>query len=326
VKLPAIGFGYWQPLPPEAATRLAVLRPAHLRVDLNAETSAAAIAGASRIAPIEAALVGAGSAPPELSPGVRIARWLIFDAAHRQRIRGGGATPVVVGTNEYFTELNRARPNAAALDGSCYSINPQVHAFDNRSLVENLEAQAATVRTARSFLAEKPVHVTPVTLRPRTSVQTADPRQRTPFGAVWTLGSIKYLAEAGAASVTYYQTHGAAGLMDAGEVFPLYHVFASVAEFAGAMVHPLASSDPLETCALALDDAPRKRRRMLVANLSPEPRIVFVDAGWLGARARTAMLDETSAVFSPPALIEAAGGGTYRLALLPYSVARLDRA
>ena len=32
-----------------------------------------------------------------------------------------------------------------------YSINPQVHAFDNLSLAETLSAQAETVKSARNF-------------------------------------------------------------------------------------------------------------------------------------------------------------------------------
>jgi hypothetical protein len=228
--------------------------------------------------------------------------------------------------------------------------------------VENLEAQADTVRSAQRFLAGKPVHVTPVTLRPRFNPQAKgapepsvpgrlpsriDARQMSLFGAVWTLGSIKYLAESGAASITYYQTHGWAGVMETaggapmpelfpsvpGAVFPLYHVLADVAELAGANVQPLTSNDPLQTCALALEGG--NRRRVLVANLTAEPRIVALDAAWLGLRARMAALDEHNvedAMRQPERFrsrastaIEAAGG-RYRLALLPYSITRLDRA
>ena len=52
------------------------------------------------------------------------------------------------GTNAYFTDLNRGRPPVDVLDLVCYSINPQVHAFDNSSLVETLGAQAVTVESA----------------------------------------------------------------------------------------------------------------------------------------------------------------------------------
>ena len=119
-----------------------------------------------------------------------------------------------------------------------------------------------------------------------------------------------------------------------GAVFPLYHVLADVNEFAGGMVHPLDSSDPLQSCALLLELA--ARRRLLVANLTSQPKIVIVDAPRLGPRARLSSLDEHTAeeAMREPArfrarlgsLLEPAAGGRYRLALLPYSVVRLDRA
>ena len=78
-----------------------------------------------------------------------------------------------------------------------------------------------------------------------------------------------------------------------------------------------------------------KRRRVLVANLTSEPKVVTLDAAWLGPRARVATLDEQStedANLQPerfrlrtPSLVEASSG-RYRLAMLPYSITRLDRA
>jgi hypothetical protein len=101
------------------------------------------------------------------------------------------------------------------LDLVCYSINPQVHAFDDCSLVETLAAQATTLESARSFVGSTPIAVTPVTLRPRFNPNATgpqpepppgelppqvDPRQLSLFGAGWTMGSIKYLTEGGVAS------------------------------------------------------------------------------------------------------------------------------
>ena len=342
VKLPSIGLGFAADQPPLTAaevTRLRALRPAHLRVELKLAEPGweKALAEASRHAPIEAAVFVSGNAEAELrqlaatAAHTRIARWLLFSdklaPLARQHLHNA---PIVIGTNEYFTELNRGRPDAALLDGSCYSVTPQVHAFDNQSLVENLEGQAHTVRSAHRFLSGKPVHVTPVTLLPRATARI-DPRQATLFGAVWTLGSIKCLSESGAASITYYQTHGPAGVMPV----PLYHVLADVAEFAGGSVQALESSDPLQTCALALEAAVGKRRRVLVANLTSETKVVTLDAAWLGPKARVATLDEQNTEdanrqperfrLRTPSLVEASSG-RYRLAMLPYSITRLDRA
>jgi hypothetical protein len=178
------------------------------------------------------------------------------------------------GTNANFTELNRARPPLDAFDLLCYAITPQVHAFDNASLTETLAAQAVTVASAHQFAGGLPLAITPVTLRPRFNPNATAPepapapgelprqvdlRQMSLFGAGWTAGSLKYLCESGAASLTYYETSGWRGVMELaggsslperfrslpGGVFPLYHVLADVGEFAGGEVIPSESSAPL---------------------------------------------------------------------------------
>ena len=53
------------------------------------------------------------------------------------------------------------------MDLVCYSINPQVHAFDNLSLIETLSAQPETVKSARQFSNNKFIAVSPITLKMR---------------------------------------------------------------------------------------------------------------------------------------------------------------
>src|SRR5262249_42243488 len=151
------------------------------------------------------------------------------------------------------------------------SMNPQIHAFDELSLVEALEAQAETVRSANAFCGATPLAVTPITLRPRfnavATVEEAateatlpwevDPRQMSLFGAAWTLGSVASLAPTGVESLTYFETTGPRGLLEceerplpafpstAGELFPLFHVLADVCELHGAEILEAATDDPL---------------------------------------------------------------------------------
>lgn len=144
------------------------------------------------------------------------------------------------GTDSNFVDLNRHRFNFDQVDFVTYSVNPQVHAFDDQTLMENTEAQADTVRSARQLSGNKPVHVSPVTLLPRfnpaaasadvispsgRSLPPVDPRHKTEFGAEWTRRSLKALSEAGAESITYYETHGPRGLVNGEEHYPVFAVF-----------------------------------------------------------------------------------------------------
>src|SRR6185312_13537017 len=116
-----------------------------------------------------------------------VAAWLLFTrgesvttaaaAALARQALAPVAPGVLVGggTDAYFTELNRNHPPLDALDFIGYSLNPQVHAFDNTSLVETLAAQATTLESARQFCGDRPLWITPVTLRPRFNPNATGP-------------------------------------------------------------------------------------------------------------------------------------------------------
>ena len=181
-------------------------------------------------------------------------------------------TLIGTGVNAYFAELNRSRPSIEKADFVSFTICPEVHAFDNMSLVENLEAQADVVYSARSLFPEKPIFISSVSLKQRfnilatsTESETApgqlpssvDPRQRSAFAAAWTLGSLKFLAQAGAQLITYYETVGWKGWMqgelspanqdqfaaEANEIFPIYKVLKKLSGYSH-VAHSI-SSHPL---------------------------------------------------------------------------------
>jgi hypothetical protein len=262
------------------------------------------------------------------------------------------------GTRDFFTEMNRFRPPPGAASSICYSNNPQVHAFDNVTLVENLAGQVHNVESARQFTA-RPVVVSPITLRLRANRDAAaespgtltelppdvDPRQLSLFGAGWTLGSIAKLSATGFVhSLTYYETTAWRGLMETdpasplpaefpsepGVVFPMYHVFADLAEFGGRQIYPTHSTHPLMAEGLTLFDA-QGRRRVLVANFSSDPIDLKIKSGTCSARIR--YLDETtaeSAVRRPEEFRQMAGerqqstAGKIEIKLLPFALARVD--
>ena len=144
------------------------------------------------------------------------------------------------GTDNFFTDLNRSDLSDELGDFVQYSLNPQVHAFDNSSLIENMEGQAPTVQTAL-YKYKKAVHVSPVTLKMRKNPDATgsnqiqevpfDERQASRFAAGWTVGSLKYLIEAGVSSITYYEATGKRGLCtDDGSLmsYPVLEIFKAV--------------------------------------------------------------------------------------------------
>jgi hypothetical protein len=265
----------------------------------------------------------------------------------------------VGGTNTYFNELNRNRPDMTAMDAVAWSINPQIHAFDERSLVEALEGQTATVRSGRAFAEGKPVIVSPITLRPRfnavaVAAETAgdggalpwpvDPRQMSLFCAAWTIASIAGLAGAGAASLTYYETAGWRGLVERegelpqperfpsnpGIAFPVLQVFADLAGWRGAQIRAVEGVEPLAIHALALELG--GRRRVLVANVS-EADLAVPLAGLAGDAALVRRLDESSAplALADPEAFRATGrrqafvAGELALELPPFATVCIDQ-
>ncbi len=261
------------------------------------------------------------------------------------------------GTDQFFTELNRDWSQVGEADAIAYSLNPQVHANDSTSLMENLAGQTATVASTRHFSGGKPVIVSPITFIGRSGPfpagppaegglpPTVDVRQTSLFGAAWTAGSIKALAEIEAASVTYFQTTGWKGIVEGdagsamperfpsvpGGVLPLYHVFADVADWEDGELLDVAVNEAGTVTALALQTG--DGTHLLIANLSP--RGVSVDVGpFRTNEARIRTLDEGTATLAmtDPEQFRASGdtrrldGGTLALDLLPYAVVRIDVA
>jgi hypothetical protein len=390
-RLPRIGLGVASQdgdLTPRDADLLDRLHLDHLRVDLHLSEAGAsqALVKAERQCRLlhcglELALFVTENAEQEISsltpllpPSVAISSVLIFhekepvtsarwvECARVRLAPRLAGVPVCGGTNLNFADLNRVRPDVSALEGVTYSINPQVHAFDERSLVENLEGQADTVVTARSFCGDRPVIVSPVTLKPRFNPDAigpepppapgqlpsaVDPRQMSLFAAAWTVGSAKQLAEAGVASVTYYETIGWRGVKEfeqgcelpgafasfPGMAFPLYHVFVDLAELKEGELTACDSSDPLKVQGLGVRT--EGGLHILVANLTAESQDCSV--GPLGegmVKMRSLDADSAPLAMAYPLKFRSAAprqdlrlaDSTLALTLCPYSVVRIDAA
>jgi D-apionolactonase len=207
-----------------------------------------------------------------------------------------GGAPVYGGTNVLFTELNRFRPELGTPEGIAWPLNATVHASDDTSVVETPAMHGETVRSARAFCGALPLAVTPVTFNQRFNPFAAGPepepepgelpsqvdrRQPSLLAAGWTLASAKHLAEAGAASATYFETTGWRGVVESsdgspaparfrslpGMAFPLYHVLADLGELRGGEILAAHSSTPLAVEALAIRAGGRVA--LLIVNLTP---------------------------------------------------------
>jgi D-apionolactonase len=253
-------------------------------------------------------------------------------------VLGGLGVPIGAGSDCNFCELNREQAlGHLAVEESDFlfwSINPQVHAVDAWSVMETLEAQGATVRTARSFAGDRPLAVSPVTLKQRfnpvaTGPEPAlapgelpsqvDARQMSLFAAAWTVGSLSVLAEAGVASITYFETVGWRGIMareengpwnarfpaEPGMIYPLYLVLSALARF--EKWQAIASDDSRRVIGMGLRGT-GGRRRLLLANLTGHPVETLVQGLTGEWRLRRLDVGNTRRAFHDPGLFWAMPG------------------
>jgi hypothetical protein len=359
--IPLIGLGvasHGAPLGDEDVALLRALRLGHLHLALDLTESdwrKSLVRATREAAALDVALaieVIAGADGAELDDlsetlsgsDVDVARVLVFAdgemvtdetvlaTARDAFARAGVETLIGGGTRAYFTELNRATLPLELMNVVSYTLNPQVHAFDNASMTETLAAQPETVRSARAIVGDRPLVVGPITLRPRFNPNATGPdpepapgelppsvdyRQPSLFAAGWLAGSINALASAGVDALTYFETTGWKGLIERrdhplrvarfhswpGMVFPVYHVLVDIAEFKGGQILPVTSSDGLRVQALALRDG--NRVRVVLANMTDETLSVSLDVPGAGTAAVRRVDDRT-------VHLAAADPGTFR--------------
>ncbi|HEY0866465.1 MAG TPA: hypothetical protein VGE01_03755 [Fimbriimonas sp.] len=117
----------------------------------------------------------------------------------------------VIGASRHnFTELNRQPPEPGRFDGVGFALNPQVHAFDDRSIMETVGTHALLLEEAQSIALGGQAHVGPVTFESFDRPEK-DARLGTELAAAWTLASVRAIASAG--SATYFRTHGPGGVL-----------------------------------------------------------------------------------------------------------------
>ena len=295
--LPVFGIGAsteGQALSEEATTLIRSLRLSHYRVEVQpareswvADFSSAYETAYSLGLPLEAALHLSDNYDEEMKAftvlcqqnKVRLKKVLLL--SDKGMVTSQGAldnitgmkevfprTAFGAGTNYNFNEINKNRFDATEADFITLAADPQEHAFDDLTILENVGGLEHLIKSTKAIYGkDKSVQLSPLALRKRFNPYAtnpddfyideslkADPRQKEAFAAVWTFGSICSLARGGASSVTFFQTVGNQGIMSAaGKTFPVYEVLRQMLPYQGKQVSVLESTDPLTIEGVAIE-------------------------------------------------------------------------
>lgn len=199
-----------------------------------------------------------GSAWPECPPLEEI-----YAAAHAAfpDVRLGG------GMLSYFTELNRKRVPAEPLDFITHCTNPIVHAADDLSVMQTLEALPFITRSVRAIYGDKAYRIGPSTIPMRQNpygsrtmdnpaggripMANRDPRHNGLFAEAFALGYAARVLDAGLECLTLSALTGPFGLIaersepvPEGEKRPIFRAVKALADLAGAEWIKAMSSDP----------------------------------------------------------------------------------
>ncbi len=225
------------------------------------------------------------------------------------------------GMFSFFTELNRKRPPKGHLDFAMNATCPIVHAADDRSVMETLEALPFQIKTGKTFLGKSPHRVGPsaigcrdnphgATFTPnpkneRICLVKADPRTRGLFGASWLLGYIGTLAKTNVEAVTIGSTTGPLGVihrkfegmqpyfnsLKGPSVYPAYHVATALMNSTGKRIVDIENSNEKSVFSFALQDK-NGGITLWVGNLTSEPQSVTIQNAKRSLRGN--ILDESS--------------------------------
>ncbi|MES2289202.1 MAG: hypothetical protein V4530_05640 [Pseudomonadota bacterium] len=192
--------------------------------------------------------------------------------------------PLGGGMYSYFTELNRKRPPVDQLDFVTHATCPIVHAADDLSVMQSLDAVPHILRSARAIIGDRPYRLGPVTIgmrhnpygsrtmpnasRDRIPMALADPRQDGRFAAAWTIGYAAMTEEAALDTVILGALTGPLGLIGDEGARPVFATVAALAELAGQARLACRSSSPGKAVALATGGI------AIVANLTAETQRV----------------------------------------------------
>ena len=220
-----------------------------------------------------------------------------LDEVYREARRAFPTLRLGGGMLSYFTELNRKRPPLDRVDWVTHATCPIVHAADDRSVMQTLEAIPHITRSCRALIGERPYAIGPVSIGmrqnpygsrvmpnpagERVAMAANDPRQRGLFGAAWLAGYAAALTGAGIETLTLGALSGPRGLADVeGNTparYPVLDVAKALARMSGAECLQVTQSNDAASIACLVSRHEDGTIELLLANLTSEPREVQLE-------------------------------------------------
>ncbi len=219
----------------------------------------------------------------------------VYAAAHAAfpGVRIGG------GMLSYFTELNRKPVPAERLAFVSHCTNPIVHAADDLSVMQTLEALPFITRSVRARYGNKPYRIGPSTIAMRQNpygsrtmenpsggripMANRDPRHNGRFAEAFVLGYAIQVLDADLECLTLSALTGPFGLVAGGRepsvvgsTRPLFNSVRTLAALAGAPWRACRSSSPSDVLAFLAE--PNSGAKLCMVNLGPEEKAVDLGA------------------------------------------------
>ncbi len=222
------------------------------------------------------------------------------------KVRLGG------GMLSYFTELNRKRVPAENLAFVSHCTNPIVHAADDVSVMQTLEALPFITRSLRAIYGEKPYRLGPSTIPMRQNpygsrtmdnpdggripMANRDPRHNGQFAAAFAAGYVAAVLDADLETLTLSALTGPFGLVAGkaepvaeGGKRPLHHVVEDIAGVAGHQWRSVVASHSAKV--VAFETVADGRTALWIVNLTGESQPVDMAALNLQPSVHSRVLD-----------------------------------
>lgn len=286
------------------------------------------------------------------------APWPVMPSFHDSYAAARRAFPGIAlggGMAAYFTELNRKRPPAEALDYVTFTTCPSVHAADDVSVMETLQAIPHQIRSAHAFMGDRvPLRIGPSQLgcrenpygsstapnaaNARVCLSRIDPRQRGLFNAAWTLGYFAACAREEIEAIAFGDFTGPFGHIyrradfvqpwfdqqDGRMIFPAFHVLAGLSELGGGTLRSVEISGADSIAAIAAERGGHVT--LWIANLTAKTHSVQLSDAPSGACIALLGADEFERAATDPNFMESSATPLEDqfISLGSYAVARVD--